>query len=155
MGVVVFGILIGLVVLVAARMLWLRRVEGVRHLREFRHDASRLVALVESIGPGLAGKPGEARDEAWMTNAIQAGVLIDQLVGDSKKLREGQRARVTGVLEDLQARWAAAVPDVMRRGGALPEAEFVMITTGASRVAEALRDERGGRRSGRRVLPEP
>ncbi len=80
-----------------------------------------------------------------MTNAIQAGVLIDQLAGAAKKLREERRNRVMGALADLQARWTAAIPDVMRRQGALSEGDFLMIANGASRVAEALGDKGGDR----------
>ncbi|MDE3085799.1 MAG: hypothetical protein KGJ77_03445 [Acidobacteriota bacterium] len=138
MGAIVLGVVAGVVVLVAGSTLWQRRVDRIRRVREFRHDASRLVVAVESLGPGIVGTSGALRDETWAANVIQAGVLIDRLSGAAKELPEDKRTLVTGVLEDLHARWTAAVPDVMHHGAAMAEGAFAMICADASRLAEAF-----------------
>jgi hypothetical protein len=138
MGAAVLGVVIGVVLLVTGSVLWQRRIDRVRREREFRHDASRLVISLETVGPAIVGRPGSVRDERWGASAIQVGVLIEQLVGSAEKLREDQQRRVTGALADLRARWTTAIADVVHNGATLPEPELAMITMEASRIADAL-----------------
>ena len=138
MGAVVLGVVVGVVLVVTGTLWWQRRIDRVRRVREFRHDASRLVTAIETVGPVIVGRPGTVRDEAWGATAIQVGVLIDRLVGSAKTLREEQQGRVTGALGDLHARWTAAIADVVHNGATLPESEFAVITMEASRIADAF-----------------
>ena len=138
MGAVVLGVVAGVVVLVAGTLLWQRRIDRVRRLREFRHDASRLVAAIETVGPVMVARPGTVRDEAWGATAIQVGVLIDRLVGAAKTLQGEQQGKVTGALGDLHDRWTAAIARVVHDGATLGESELAVITMEASRIADAF-----------------